>query len=338
MKLIPPLTPRAMSLDLTQRSHRKDLIDMKIVTPENQSVQRPVQPSLAATAVAFVMAAAALLLIAALLLPSSALAIESQHGADMVVINPGGGVLTDGSDGLQSVFNGYRGYKPTGPSQAVPRTGSDQQFFARTGQWCCSTPASPMLNVGGTLYGENSAAYSRSTPGWTTVAIVSTSGAVARAAAGSSSLASTPTGSGAAHVRYTATVGGLDYVVDREITYVYPNPYYTETYTVTIPAGNAATVKLYQGGDAAPGDDDHGNGMMVTSPRRALYEVNQTSHIYIAYKEAPGGSLMDHWYVAGYYSPYAGMAAGTDLTDTVDSTDHDAGIDVQWTLGATPGT
>ena len=113
---------------------------MKIVTPENQSVQRPVQPSLAATAVAFVMAAAALLLIAALLLPSSALAIESQHGADMVVINPGGGVLTDGSDGLQSVFNGYRGYKPTGPSQAVPRTGSDQQFFARTGQWCCSTP------------------------------------------------------------------------------------------------------------------------------------------------------------------------------------------------------
>ncbi len=278
-----------------------------------------------------------------LALAPPALADESQNGTDMVVINPGGGRLVNGSDGLQSVINGTLGFRPAGapqPAFSVSATGSDQHFFANTGQWCCGG-VGPQLNIGGTLIGESGASRNLNAQSWGatgSVQILETTGSAVRTAAGSTTLPSTPTGDGTARIRYTTVQGGLTYEMERSIAYEYPNPYYNESYAFTIPAGNAAPVKFYIGGDAAPGDDDDGRGVTVTSPRRVAYEVNENSGIFVAYGEIEGSTPFSHWFVGHYGAPYATINAGGDLADTADTASHDAGIDVQWTLPSTPGT
>jgi hypothetical protein len=221
--------------------------------------------------------------------------------------------------------------------QGVPNDGSDQQFFRGTGQWCCGGIA-PLLNVGGTLVGEGGAAANHGAASWDSVSVVSTTGSAVRAPSGSMTLPSTPAGSGAAVLRYETTVGGLLYRVDRTITYVYPDPHYTETYAVTVPAGNAAAIKLYLGGDAAPGDSDQGEGATVASPRRSLFEINSSSNIYVAFHEVQGLPPFSHYFVGTFSTPYAAIAAGGDLPDTVQTGGHDAGMDVQWDIPGSPGT
>ncbi len=285
-----------------------------------------------------------LLLLSLLVFPALAsAATRTQGGADMVVINPGGGVALNGSDGLQSVFNGAEGYKPVDPGQEVPVNGSDQQFFARTGQWCCGGSA-PNIYVGpagsGTLIG-NGNVFVDGAENWDTVEIVSTSGSAVRVETGTDTLPDGfTTGSGGAVIRYTKSISGRTYIVERTINYQYPNSYYSESWTFTIPSGNTDPVQFYQGGDAAPGGSDAGRGMMATSPRRVLYEINSSSGIYIAYGETPGGSLIDHWFVGQFYTPGAWMLAGENLDDSVNASPviHDAGIQMQWTIPATPGT
>lgn len=43
--------------------------------------------------------------------------------------------------------------------------------------------------------------------------------------------------------------------------------------------------------------------------------------------------------MGNFQDPYEGIRAGNDLPDTIDSADttHDAGIQIQWTYGSTPG-
>jgi hypothetical protein len=281
-----------------------------------------------------------LALLGGLALAPPSMASSSQNGADMVVINPGGGRLANGSDGLQSVINGNDGFRPLGapqPGQSVPEDGSDQHYFANTGQWCCGG-VSPQLNIGGQLVGEAGASRNTSAQSWSAVEIVETTGSAVRTAAASNALPSTPTGDGSARIRHTTVQGGLTYVMERSISYTYPNPYYTESYAFTVPAGNAAPVKFYIGGDAAPGDDDQGRGVTVSSPRRVAYEVNENSGIFVAYGEIEGSTPFSNWFVGDYSDPYSDIAAGNDLSDTADTSSHDAGIDVQWTIPSTPGT
>jgi len=272
-------------------------------------------------------------------------AYDSQNGADMMVINPGGGADPTGADGLQIVLNGYDGYTGTsGADESVPYDGSDQFYFADTSQWCCDG-ASPQLNIGGTLYGEAGAAGSESADSFATTTVVSTSGAIGRAAEGSDTLDNpTAEGSGSAHIRYTVVHGGLTYVLDRFVTYVYPNNYFIDTYQVTIPEGNTEVVKFYIGGDAAPGNDDNGKGIGIgpgfgtSAPLDAAYEVNPTSEIFVAYGEIRGGGEVSGLYAAEYDDPiYDQIDAGDDIGFVVDLDEHDAGLDLQWTVGTAPG-
>ena len=96
-----------------------------------------------------------------------ALAGQSNHGEPIVIINPAGGVAENGTDGLRMVINSDGQYANAG------FIGQDQLYYRNTVQYCCSA-AAPMLNIGGTLFGESGPAYQSNS--WTSLEVVSTSG------------------------------------------------------------------------------------------------------------------------------------------------------------------
>ena len=198
-----------------------------------------------------ILSGAALAAIAAASFAAPSFAVNSQGGAASVVLNPGGSRLANGSDGIVIVINGYSGGaavavddgNPETSDMTVPATGSDQVYFAQVPQWCCSG-VSPILNIGGIAYGEAQAAGDGgSAVSWDSVTVVDSTGAKELIANGSdAAISSTATGNATADIRYSVTVSGRTYTVDREITYTYPNTYYDEVWTVTIPNTNTAEV------------------------------------------------------------------------------------------------
>ena len=291
----------------------------------------------------------ALSALAAATFATPALAYGGQGGAATVVLNPGGARNADGSDGIVMVFNGL----DTGAAVAVDdgnddtngmevtSNGSDQVYFAQVPQWCCSTGVGPVLTVGSTAVGEANALSNMSAgQSWDSITVVSSSGAKELIANGSTAaISSDDTGNASATIRYSVTIGGRTYIVDREISYTYPNSYYDEVWTFTIPAGNTDTVKFYLGGDAAPGGTDSGTSEVVTvNGKTHLREKNLDSGQYISYQQTSAGSDWTHTFVGAYDAPQASIVAGEDLDDTVSEIEgHDAGIYIQWTLGSTPG-
>ncbi len=249
-----------------------------------------------------------------------ALAGQSNHGEPIVIINPAGGVAENGTDGLRMVINA------DGEYGGAPVVGQDQLFYRNTVQYCCSA-AAPMLNIGGTLFGESGPAYESNS--WTSLEVVSTSDTASDPEAA--------VGNGGAVIRYTAVHNELTYVVERTVDYRYPNNYVTDSYDFVIPEGNTDVVKFYLGGDAAPGSSDSGTGVMLTSPVRTVYSVNPSSEIQLGYGEVPGDEPFDGALAIDFYAPYDDVAAGTDIGFGATASVHDAGIMIQWTLGSTPG-
>lgn len=261
---------------------------------------------------------AALVLVAVLLPASSAFAASGQLGQQQVTLNPGGGVLANGTDGIRFTINSSGG-----------TAGQDWVNYRNTPQYCCGAGA-PMLNVGGTLYGQ--AGPGTGATNWTSLAIISTSGAVA-----SGSLTST-TGNASATVRYTATKSGRNYIVDRTVSYTYPNDYITDSYTFTIPSGNTDAVKFYLGGDTAPGGSDSGYGVMLTAPVRSVISLNTSSRIMFGFREVSGSKAFDGATSQSFSAPYATVASGGNIGFVGTASVHDAGLMMQWDLGSDPGT
>lgn len=260
---------------------------------------------------------------------SPALAAGSQGTAvGAIILNPGGGAASDGSDGIRIVLNGI--------SPLASSTGSDQLWFAGTPQWCCGGTG-PMLNIGGQLYGEAGAARNTNAISWSSIELVTQAGAVETLIPGASSASSTARGDASVLVRYQAVRAGLTYILDRQISYRSPNNFYVENYTFTIPSGNTDVVKFYQGGDAAPGGSDAGRGFSVSVPNVAAYEVNPNTGIYISYQQVTGGGNFDGLWAAGYSGPYNTISSGGNIGFVTDTNNHDAGLDMQWNLGSTPG-
>lgn len=297
----------------------------------------------------------ALAAIAVVVSVSPSFGYGSQGGGQTLVLNPGGGRDLDGTDGLAIVFNGVSGGAGFTSANTdvtntyVSATGSDQVYFAGTSQWCCWSGVSPVLNIGGTLYGEmNSAAedsesvdYYAGATSFDSITVTASSGAKELIANGSdAAISSSVTGDATATIVYSISHGGRTYTINRAITYHHPDNWYDETWTVTIPAGNTETVKFYLGGDAAPGSSDVGSGEKITVDGKIhLREKNPESGQYISYQER-GSSTFDHYFIGYYLEPYAAMRAGDNLPDTVDDevgVTHDAGIQIQWTLGSTAG-
>ncbi|HJM04541.1 MAG TPA: choice-of-anchor U domain-containing protein [Candidatus Saccharimonadaceae bacterium] len=242
-----------------------------------------------------------------------------------MTLNPGGGVLTNGSDGIRFTVN-------SDPASGNPNNafaGADAVVYRNTYQYCCAA-GGPMLNIGGTLYGQ--AGPASSSQAWSSVELVSISGAAVEGDRTSA------TGNSGAVLRYTATVGELEYVMTRTLSYVYPNDYVTDSYSFVIPEGNEVTVKFYLGGDTAPGSSDSGYGVMLTSPVRSVISLNTSSNIMFGFREVSGSRAFDGATSQHYSAPYNTVRSGGDIGYVVTTTNHDAGLMMQWNLGSTPGT
>lgn len=242
-----------------------------------------------------------------------------------VTINGGGGVLADGSDGMRLIvdFNSFGG------------SASDGQYIRNKSQWCCgptSTGGGPTLAVGTASVGNGTIGAAGNNE-WDDIAIVSTSG-TASTAGGSA------TGSGTAMLRYSETIGGRLYVVDRTVSYTFPNDFVVDRYDVTIPAGNTDAVKLYYGGDTQPGGSDQGYGIEFTTPRRSIISLNTSTQEMYGFRELVGavpfaGARSE---TLGNFGTSANTAhTGGDVGFNVEAANHDASLIVQWNLGSTPG-
>ena len=264
---------------------------------------------------------------------SPSYAKNNPTNAPHLVLNPGGGQT--GADGLLMEFN--TDGVDDGLWEENGLRGSDQVWFDGDTQWCCSG-AGPILAIGNTAFGEAGAAFDKDLDSFTSIVISDKTG---KAYSGAEVAAnSSQRGDASARITYTRVHGGLSYVLKRDITYTYPNNFYDETWTITIPAGNSEIVKLYVGGDAAPGGSDSGRGATtVSSGLRTIYEANPNSGQYISYSEFSAGSEFTNYYIGDYYAPYNLIEDGLDLISTIDddADSHDAGMQVQWTFGVSAG-
>ena len=243
-------------------------------------------------------------------------AAGSQHGAANIIVNGSGGSLSNGTDGLRiSVNSAPNGY--------------DQINYAGTFQYCCGA-AAPMLNIGGTLFGQGGPAGAASS--WTSLTVSNLTGS-AKANTDSQQL-----GSGSARFTYVATKSAKTYTLIRDLAYVYPNDYFTDSYTVIVPAGNTEAVKFYMGGDTAPGSSDSGYGVKVESPVYTVISLNTSSRIQLGYREVAGSKVFDGATSQHYSHPYSTVQSGGNIGFVTTASNHDAGLMVQWNFGSTPGT
>lgn len=259
----------------------------------------------------------------------SAQAQSGQLGVEQVTLNPGGGVQSSGSDGIRFTINSADNEDWTSANYAG-NAGQDALVYRNTYQYCCSAGA-PMLNVGGTLFGQAGPA-SYQGQYWSSLEIIATSGATSVGARTSN------IGNSSATVRYKAEKNGLIYVMTRTVSYIYPNDYVTDSYTFTIPDGNEDEVKFYIGGDTAPGSSDSGYGIMLTDPVRAVISLNTSSEIMFGFREISGSKPFDGATSQGFGTPYNLVNSGGDIGFVGANYDHDAGLMMQWNLGTTPGT
>lgn len=271
--------------------------------------------------------------------PAAVNAAGSQGGVQQVVINPGGGKLADGSDGIKFFINAgpYGGVDNDTDEYYIPGPGSDQIYYRNTYQYCCGGGA-PMLNIGGQLYGEAGAAENEDGISWDNVEIVSTSG---------SAVTGNPvgqTGNAQVVIRYSVYgEGEQSYELTRTINYTYPNNYVRDTYQLYIPddqdeSASEQVVKFYYGGDTAPGSSDQGYGIMFTDPIRDVLSLNPESRIIYGIREVQGSKQFDGAVSQDYSERYEEIAAGTDLGFVVEKAYHDAGLNIQWNFGGTPGS
>ncbi|PWD51570.1 hypothetical protein C8046_13895 [Serinibacter arcticus] len=262
--------------------------------------------------------AAVALLAVGVLVPTgsapTAVAAPGQLGAPQVVLNPAGG--TSGDNGIRLTLNSVN-------------SGGDELLYRGQQQYYGPSDFNPSLAIGDRTFSQAGfGRYSIPSPSWTSLEVVRTTGS---AAAGG-------TGSASATLRYTAVVDGLSYVMERLVSYTYPNTFVTETYAFTIPEGNTKNLRFYHGGDTTPGGTDVGYGLMITQPSRTVVSLNQESGVQVALRERPDSKPFDGAVSGGYSIPYAPMRTGQPIGFRADTAFHDAGLMVEWNLGSTPGT
>ena len=225
--------------------------------------------------------------------------------------NASGGQLADGSDGMRFVFHCADG-------------NGEQVWFTNAVNYFSGPCSATGLNVkiGGTNVGSRGI-------NWTSKSI--------RVINGSASLTESGSGSGYAIIDYTATVGAYTYNIEREITYIFPNQFFTEKYTVTVPpSAPTQTITITKGGDTMPGGFDWGVGASVNVPFKTVYSIEETARKILGFREGVAGTLTNI-----YAGPYATADAHTATNDafasSITAASHDTGLVAQFVIPHTTG-
>lgn len=148
-------------------------------------------------------------------------------------------------------------------------------------------------------------------------------------------------GTGTGSSDLSVQVDGRTYVVHLALDYTYPNNYITQTFSVTVPAGNTYNVKLYNLYDSYLGGSDNGAGF-YNSSAKIVGVSGQTVYEGLRYVsgQAWAGYMSAHYedVVFGLNSNI-GPGTGTNLDNSIitDPT-NDNGFGVNWDFGTAAGT
>ena len=220
--------------------------------------------------------------------------------------NASGGQLADGSDGMRFVFHCADG-------------NGEQVWFTNAVNYFSGACSATGLNVkiGGTNVGSRGI-------DWTSKTI--------RVINGSASLTDSGSGSGYAIIDYTATVGGYTYNIEREITYIFPNQFFTEKYTLSVPASAPTQIiTITKGGDTMPGGFDNGVGASVNVPFKTVYSIEETARKILGFREGDAGTLTNIF--SGPYGTANALAATNDaFASSITATSHDTGLVAQFVI------
>jgi hypothetical protein len=296
--------------------------------------------------------------------------------ASALIINPAGGVLTNGSDGIRlefnrSVNNGRIGRPRDDKGDGVFWrkksyfwNGGDSGFVLTVGGGSGNAIQSIVdsqdsNNFGnvlfdtieiGNLTGSAIKCNSTTMVNATTTVVNATVGP----ANAQTNCSGSTTGSGSGVITYSKTLGGLVYKVVRSISYTYPEQSYLDQYTVIIPTGNTAVVKLYKGGDTTPGGANNGRGVYFAAPVRAVLSIETSENVLIGMKEVSRLTNMSTFEgavefdilelntslnpkVYGYVN--ANKNVGYDSGPSKNSSDrHNVAFMIQYNIGDDPST
>ena len=282
--------------------------------------------------------------------------------ANTVVINGAGG--TSATDGIALYFNITAASGLNAADGTTPLTDSGDNLIYNGNDFTWGPgDIGVHLSIGGQLYSTMNGSDASScllTPitgsdSLTNPCVDTTSpdtlpfdtlGIVKNSGAGATIDNSLTAGNGNVTMTYKVTVGSKLYTLKRIIDYKVPNKFYTETLQVIVPAGNAAAIKLYKGGDLAPGGTDEGISIYTTSPVKNIQEVEDTSNLVYGMKEVSTEGTMSTFEGAvadTYFDVYDEVTTGVDIgflanPGTLAEPYHDAGAMIQYTIPTAAGT
>lgn len=247
-----------------------------------------------------------------------------------VTINGGGGILSSGGDGLNLTFN------VSGAGEQIKFKNKDYHY--NNGDFGFH------LNIGGTLY--TSLNGSKSSLEITDFASTFDDLTISNLTGTASTSGATTTGSGGVRMLYSVAVGGLTYTVQRDITYVNPDKFYTDEYSIVIPTGNTVPVVFYKGGDVAPFEADTGSAAYFVDPVRTIQAIDPVSGLFIGMKEVYAPTNMatfDGAVAERYFYSYDELFDGANIgfraePDPTNGDPLDIGLMTQHNLGSTAGT
>uniref|UniRef100_UPI0026003B86 DUF4347 domain-containing protein n=1 Tax=Sphaerotilus sp. TaxID=2093942 RepID=UPI0026003B86 len=259
-------------------------------------------------------------------------------------INPTGGALADGSDGL-------RVYVTNLGQLQVQYQGVYQVYNTGVTDTSTNLFNGIYLAIGNTVVGASQSA--------------TTTGASGTIDANWKSVgAQTLTGLGTEASPYTVTTqvyydadssntysAATEFMVQIQTIYAAPNKYFTENVTVYAPTSNTSVVKYYHtldtylaGGDNGPAfsldpnlaiNNNTAGDPSFVGVRKGVGTVNESM---VGFAETTGGRQFDHYYSAAYNGAnlYAsGINNGGDIVNTWNTNPStDNGLGIQYTLGA----
>ena len=252
--------------------------------------------------------------------------VEAWQGILPATINPTGGNLANGSDGLRVILT---------------NDGSFQIFYKNSKQVFGTNASTTAIGIGGATVGSSYGSFNRT---WDNLSQTAVTGAGSQA------------DPFAVTTRLFDDIDndniydvGVETQLDYTVSYVSGNPYLAQTFRITAPTNNTQVFKLYQGmdtllagGDAGPAYGLNSSGTVITGTTDTpvligtVKNLGQPTESFLSYVQS--GRAWDSWSSGGFSTQFGQVNNGGNLIKTYDTNaSTDNGIGVQYNLGVATG-